>query len=430
MNHGTTIATTALLLTLAAAPALATSVFEDWNGTDFGFWQGNTSQTYLELRADGGVDDSGYLYSFQSQSSFGVAGAVNLAEPYTGDYAARGYARVQCDLRFFVGNVNRVVFRARYQDSGHGGWYIPLTEDFSPGQWQACAVVFDASWSDEEALAAGWVQESSTPSFQETMSNVYSAEVRLVGSQDADLGLDNFLLASASASSGCVNMVFESDYLDLDSGIIAEGNGIPPTAEYDFQFVYNGDESNPIVLFQQHPREIAFLDGVPFASVGYAAIASATFTNGLIDEPLDHDDTVIIRTDQGQYFKVGLATQVDLSVDCCYEELIPQATAVEDDPAGPRTPDVARLVSVHPNPFNPRTTVAFTLDRRQSVAIAIHDVRGKRVRDLMSGELAEGDHTVAWNGCDNTGRALPSGTYLARLSAGRSVQVRKMMLVR
>ena len=38
-------------------------------------------------------------------------------------------------------------------------------------------------------------------------------------------------------------------------------------------------------------------------------------------------------------------------------------------------PVAARLVSCHPNPFNPQTTVAFTLDREQSVAIAVHDVR-------------------------------------------------------
>ena len=56
---------------------------------------------------------------------------------------------------------------------------------------------------------------------------------------------------------------------------------------------------------------------------------------------------------------------------------------------------------------------------------------GARVRRLVAGSLAAGDHDVTWDGCDDAGRGLASGTYFARLAApGSPDAVRKLTLVR
>ncbi|MFO7608296.1 MAG: FG-GAP-like repeat-containing protein [Candidatus Krumholzibacteriia bacterium] len=84
-----------------------------------------------------------------------------------------------------------------------------------------------------------------------------------------------------------------------------------------------------------------------------------------------------------------------------------------------------------PNPFNPRTELSFTLERTATVRIVVHDVAGRVVRRLIDGEtLAAGSHTVAWQGTDDTGRAVPSGMYFCRLEAGGRSEVRKLMLLR
>jgi subtilisin-like proprotein convertase family protein len=107
--------------------------------------------------------------------------------------------------------------------------------------------------------------------------------------------------------------------------------------------------------------------------------------------------------------------------------LVPAAvTAVDDD--GP--PLATRLRGNAPNPFNPQTAVAFDLARGGPVRVEVFDVRGRLVRRLIDGPLPAGAQSVAWDGRDDAGRDLASGTYLARLAADGVVQMGKMLLVR
>lgn len=88
-----------------------------------------------------------------------------------------------------------------------------------------------------------------------------------------------------------------------------------------------------------------------------------------------------------------------------------QRPTAADDPA----PAFARALGVHPNPFNPRTVVSFTLSRDAAVALKIYDTRGRRVRGLFAGRLTGGRHSLSWDGRDDAGRNLNSGLYLLRL---------------
>ncbi len=71
---------------------------------------------------------------------------------------------------------------------------------------------------------------------------------------------------------------------------------------------------------------------------------------------------------------------------------------------------------VYPNPFNPMAKVAFTLSAPANIRLAVFDARGRRVASLASGPWDAGKHSVVWNGHDSSGRSMPSGVYLARLS--------------
>ena len=86
--------------------------------------------------------------------------------------------------------------------------------------------------------------------------------------------------------------------------------------------------------------------------------------------------------------------------------------------------------SAHPNPFNPRTTISFELAGASRVDLTVHDVRGRLVRTLVSGDLEAGPHEVMWDGMDNQGQALGSGVYFSRLVASGGVWQNKMVLVR
>jgi hypothetical protein len=80
-------------------------------------------------------------------------------------------------------------------------------------------------------------------------------------------------------------------------------------------------------------------------------------------------------------------------------------------------PGVAVLSQNAPNPFNPRTTIRFTLPADGGARLAIYDLAGRLVRTLVAGSLAAGEHEAVWDGCDDAGRAQASGSYLARLEA-------------
>ncbi|MGD9548145.1 MAG: FlgD immunoglobulin-like domain containing protein [Candidatus Krumholzibacteriia bacterium] len=101
-----------------------------------------------------------------------------------------------------------------------------------------------------------------------------------------------------------------------------------------------------------------------------------------------------------------------------------------DGPTGP--PSAAPAApAVHPNPFNPRTTISFTLERSGPATVQVFDAAGRLVRSLLTGAILDaGDHALEWDGRDDAGRPVPSGTYLARLEASGITTVRKMALLK
>jgi len=83
-----------------------------------------------------------------------------------------------------------------------------------------------------------------------------------------------------------------------------------------------------------------------------------------------------------------------------------------------------------PNPFNPLTQIAFDLPRTGQTRLVVYDVAGHLVRSLVDDVLSAGNHTVNWDGTDDTGRAVSAGVYLYRLQAGDLTEVRRLSLVR
>jgi hypothetical protein len=83
-----------------------------------------------------------------------------------------------------------------------------------------------------------------------------------------------------------------------------------------------------------------------------------------------------------------------------------------------------------PNPFNPATTIRYTLPAAGAVDLGVFDVRGRRVATLVSGTRLAGLNRAAWDGRDSAGNAASSGVYFCRLRAdGRSL-TRKMVLLK
>ena len=89
-----------------------------------------------------------------------------------------------------------------------------------------------------------------------------------------------------------------------------------------------------------------------------------------------------------------------------------------------------RLGRNYPNPFNPSTTITFTLPSDSHVNISIYDVQGKPVKTVKDEVAPEGYNEVLWDGSDDRGEGVGSGVYFCRMTAGDRAMTRKMVLLR
>ncbi len=84
----------------------------------------------------------------------------------------------------------------------------------------------------------------------------------------------------------------------------------------------------------------------------------------------------------------------------------------------------------HPNPFNPTTTLNFTLSEPGDTNLSIYNIAGQKIRELLDSHLPAGSNQILWDGRDETGTTVSSGIYFARLVSGEKQAVQKMMLMK
>ena len=83
-----------------------------------------------------------------------------------------------------------------------------------------------------------------------------------------------------------------------------------------------------------------------------------------------------------------------------------------------------------PNPFNPETTIRYSVYEASEVRLTIYNIQGQHVRVLVDTHHSQGRYNIPWNGRDESGRSVSTGVYLYRLTAGSDVKVRKMIFVK
>lgn len=97
---------------------------------------------------------------------------------------------------------------------------------------------------------------------------------------------------------------------------------------------------------------------------------------------------------------------------------------------GPPPATRSRLGQNTPNPFNPGTSIRYTVGEGGNVTLTVHDLAGRCVRTLVRERVAAGEHVVNWDGRSADEHELPSGVYVARLAAPDGLSARKMILAR
>ena len=93
-------------------------------------------------------------------------------------------------------------------------------------------------------------------------------------------------------------------------------------------------------------------------------------------------------------------------------------------------PRETALLGAYPNPFNPSTTIRYSLSSPSDVAINIYNVTGQEVKSFRFDNQTAGEKSVIWNGTDESGTPVASGVYVYRLKAGTFIASSRMMLLK
>jgi len=100
---------------------------------------------------------------------------------------------------------------------------------------------------------------------------------------------------------------------------------------------------------------------------------------------------------------------------------------VGNEPIAARVPLNLR---VFPNPFNPSTSISYSMAHGGPVQLVIYDLAGRRVRTLVQETRPSGEHTARWNGQDDSGQIVASGVYLARIQALGLEDTQRLVLLK
>ncbi len=87
-------------------------------------------------------------------------------------------------------------------------------------------------------------------------------------------------------------------------------------------------------------------------------------------------------------------------------------------------------VNNYPNPFNPTTTIEFSIRNDSKVDLSIYNIKGQNIKTLLNCNLEKGNHSIIWDGSDNFGKSVSSGVYFYKLKTKDNQSANRMLLLK
>jgi hypothetical protein len=225
----------------------------------------------------------------------------------------------------------------------------------------------------------------------------------------------------ALAGSGRVALALRAGEGELEAEVVAEG--LEGLRAYGFKVGYD-----PAQLVLSGPPQYEGFAGRPAVRARYQAPGVLALGEALRGRVAGGAASPVLA-------RLRFAPQPGASLDQAavwLEEVEVVDATGSRSLAGAQTslPAAYRLLPNFPNPFNPETALRVELPRAGRVEVVVYDAAGQWVRALAEGWMPAGVQTLTWDGRDERGREVGTGVYLARLRAGGTEDLRKMMLLR
>ena len=218
-----------------------------------------------------------------------------------------------------------------------------------------------------------------------------------------------------------------NDDFDLSFNSNEDIYGIQFDMHYDASLISVDELTNSSSLINgvdiySREKEAGFVRVLMF-SMNLDKIASANQLTSVIDfnitplttntevNPVIVFDNIIIAGENGQELDYPNSFEYQVS----NSDLIPTTTS---------------LSNVYPNPFNPSTTIDYTLSVNSDVNLSIYDMQGRMVRSLVSGNQDAGTYNVVWNGLNDNSEQSASGIYLVMMEANGNIYQQSITLLK
>lgn len=245
---------------------------------------------------------------------------------------------------------------------------------------------------------------------------------------------------------GILDLMFRFDRT-LVEAVLEEGEAVEVSITGEIRDVAYFVATNTIRVFQPHLLSPNGGEVLPAAGTVYLEWENPT------DQVIDHSD-LYFTADAGETWHLiasgvpgteytwttpGVASETAkirvMSYDAAgllgsdsSDEVV--TLSGQASPVDTSIPKVYALGQNHPNPFNPMTNISFDLPKAGMTRLAIYDVRGRLVKELVNGPLGEGRHVETWHGEDGYGQRVSSGVYYYRISSGDYTAVKSMVLLK
>ena len=113
------------------------------------------------------------------------------------------------------------------------------------------------------------------------------------------------------------------------------------------------------------------------------------------------------------------------SYDLTFTAITKRTTSVSDN-----TPTQFALQQNFPNPFNPTTTIEYSVPKIAHISLRVYDLLGREVKSLVNASRVAGSYRIVWDGKNNSGEIMPSGYYLYKMQTGNFTATKRMMLMK
>ncbi len=199
-------------------------------------------------------------------------------------------------------------------------------------------------------------------------------------------------------------MVYPNENNPVNIGL---DNLIIPPASLTYQL-----EENNIVLNWSVPQA--------YNLTGY----NIYMNEQIIDSVVENTYSSSIDNGEFSFYVTALYGQVESEASNIINVTVQQVTSNSNQVSEP----AELTLNNYPNPFNPSTSINFNLPENSRVNLAIYDLKGRKVTELINQEMVQGQHSFKWNGRDKHNRTLASGIYFYTLRTNNSSLTKKMIM--